>query len=116
MTNDSCIFCSIVNKKIKANIISETDKVMAFEDINPAANVHILIIPKTHISNLNEINENHASIMASMMLLAKDLASQLGVNKTGYRLVINTEKQAGQTVFHLHCHLLGGRDLSWPPG
>lgn len=117
MSKDSdCIFCRIVHKQIDADIVYENDTVMAFHDINPAANVHLLIIPKTHLASINDLDVKNVSVTTDMLLLAKQLAETFGVNKSGYRLIMNTGKQAGQTVFHLHLHLLGGRDLSWPPG
>jgi histidine triad (HIT) family protein len=112
----SCIFCLIANKKIEANIIYETDNLIAFHDVNPVAKLHVLIIPKTHVMNVNDLSEKNVDLAGSMILLAKYLARKFGVDESGYRLVLNTEKDAGQTVFHLHLHLLGGREFSWPPG
>ncbi len=106
-----CIFCSIIEKKISANVVAETENVLAFNDINPMAPKHILIIPKIHVANVNELTKDHADILIEMMILAKELGQG-----AGYRLVINNGEDAGQTVFHLHMHLLSGRDLSWPPG
>lgn len=117
MTKDvNCVFCSIIDKKIQASIIAETDRVLAFHDINPVADLHALIIPKIHLANINDVSKESASFLMDMVLLAKDLAKQFHVDKSGYRLVFNTERGAGQTVFHLHLHLLGGRSFSWPPG
>jgi len=112
----SCIFCDIANKKIKANIVSESEHLVAFHDTNKVAELHLLIIPKEHFASLNDIDENASAIMADMVLTAKNLARQFHVDETGYRLVMNTGKDAGQSVFHLHMHLLGGRPFSWPPG
>lgn len=115
MAND-CIFCAIVERKINSTILFETEKVIAFNDINKASEVHVLIIPKNHISSVSEISEENAHIMAELTLAAKQLAVQLGVIQSGYRLVINTGRDAQQSVFHLHMHLLAGRSFSWPPG
>lgn len=112
----ACLFCAIVDKKINARIVQETDHVMAFHDINPVADTHLLIIPKIHLANVNYLSPDNVHVFSDMMLLAKDLALQLNLVDNGYRLVMNTGKNAGQTVFHLHMHLLGGRDFSWPPG
>jgi histidine triad (HIT) family protein len=114
--DNNCIFCKIIDKQISANIVYETNNLMAFHDANPVARLHLLIIPKTHVASINDLDEAHAHVIADMILLAKQLARTFGVNESGYRLVMNTGKQAGQSVFHLHVHLLGGRDFSWPPG
>jgi histidine triad (HIT) family protein len=115
--DNSCIFCSIINKSIPAKIIAENDYVMAFHDLNPVAPTHVLIIPKTHIRSLNNISSEHKDILAEILLFVPELAKKLSINNhDGYRLVINTEAHAGQSVFHLHVHLLAGRDFSWPPG
>ncbi len=107
------IFCKIINKEIPAEIVYEDEHVLAFKDINPVAPIHILIIPKSHMENLNDIPEegDHQYILNA----AKIIAKQLNV-ESGYRIVINCGESAGQTVFHLHAHLLAGRELSWPPG
>lgn len=111
-----CIFCSIIEKKIPANIILENERVLAFHDINPAAKLHVLIIPKCHVPTINDVTKENASVMADMTLCAGEIAKKFGVDRSGYRLVVNTERGAGQTVFHLHLHLLAGREFSWPPG
>ena len=111
-----CIFCAIVNKQIKANIVLESDGVVAFHDINKAAPIHLLIIPKEHVANLNDASIDNSSILGEMLLTARELAFQFGLNESGYRVAMNTGRDAGQTVFHLHMHLLGGRHFSWPPG
>jgi histidine triad (HIT) family protein len=112
----NCIFCGIVNKSIKANIVYETDNIVAFHDINKVADVHVLIIPKQHFSSLSDVPEESGEIMGDLLLAGKAIAAQLHVKKSGYRLVINSGRDAGQTVFHLHMHLLGNRVFSWPPG
>jgi len=111
-----CIFCKILNKEIPANFIYEDDNVVAFNDLNPQAPIHILIIPKQHISTINEIDESNYDISGKMILSAKKIALQLGINEEGYRLVFNCNKNGGQEVFHIHLHLLGGRLFKWPPG
>ncbi len=104
----NCIFCKIINKEIPSVIVYEDEKVLAFNDINPVAPIHIVIIPKTHIANVNELNELNASIVADIHLAAKKIAEKLGIADKGYRLINNCGADAGQTVFHLHYHLIGG--------
>jgi histidine triad (HIT) family protein len=113
---NDCIFCAIAKRTIPATIIMENNKVLAINDINPAAPKHVLLIPKTHIVSLNEITEQDAGVLGDMALMAKEIAQQLRFGKSGFRFVINTERGAGQSVFHLHAHVLAGRDFSWPPG
>lgn len=111
---DACLFCRIVAKEIPAKIVAETADCVAFRDVNPQAPVHVLVVPRTHVPSLNEVTD--ATIVGKLAQLAKDLAQREGLTERGYRLVINTNADAGQTVFHLHMHLLGGRKMSWPPG
>jgi len=111
---DACLFCRIVAKEIPAKIVAETADCVAFRDVNPQAPVHVLVAPRTHVPSLNEVTD--ATIVGKLAQLAKDLAQREGLTERGYRLVINTNADAGQTVFHLHMHLLGGRKMSWPPG
>src|SRR5437660_1410241 len=111
---EDCLFCKIIDKKIPAGIVLETDELLAFNDISPQAPVHILIVPKTHINSLESITNDNFAITGKMVLTAAKLAKEL--NLEGYRLVFNCNEIAGQTVFHLHCHLLGGRRMTWPPG
>jgi len=106
-----CIFCKIINKKIPADIIYEDNEVIAFKDNMPVAPVHILIIPKKHISSANNLEPEDKKLIGQLVLIAKKIANEQGVSKTGYRLVINVGKDAGQTVDHLHLHLLGGKEL-----
>ena len=113
---EDCIFCKIVNKDIPSNIIYEDDKIMAFEDVNKMAPVHILIIPKDHIPSINAIDEGNKDIIAHISVNISKLAQKLGIYDTGYRVVINCGKDGGQTVEHLHYHILGKRALTWPPG
>lgn len=111
-----CLFCKILNGDIPANIVYEDDKVIAFDDINPQAPIHMLIIPKQHIETLNDITENHKELIGHMFYVAKRLAQDLEIADDGYRAVFNCNKDAGQEVFHIHLHLLGGRKMHWPPG
>lgn len=107
-----CIFCKIIKGEIPTNKVYENDRILAFKDIQPQAPVHVVIIPKEHIPDVEHLNAENASIMADIALGAKEVAKLTGVNQTGYRLINNCGKQAGQTVFHLHFHLLAGKDLS----
>lgn len=116
MEKESCIFCQIIEKKIPATIIDESEHCLAFKDINPMADFHALIIPKIHVASINDLSAEHAHYVSDMVFLAKKLAASFDVPKKDYRLVINTGAGAGQSVFHLHMHLLAGRDFSWPPG
>lgn len=110
------IFHKIINREIPANIVFEDDSVVAFKDISPAAPVHILIVPKKTIATANDIENEDAHLIGQMVIVAKKIAISEGIDKQGYRLVINCNEDAGQTVFQLHLHLLGGRILEWPPG
>ncbi len=113
---NDCLFCKIIKKKIPAKIAYEDDKVLAFYDINPQAPAHILIIPKKHIASLNDLQEKDSAIIGYLHLIAKKLAQELKIDKSGFRLVINNGPDAGQAVSHIHLHILGGRKLRWPPG
>lgn len=113
---DNCLFCNIVAGEIPADIVYEDDSIIAFRDINPQAPVHILIIPKLHISTLNDLKPEHAELIGELILSAKDIAKKEGISDAGYRTGFNCNKAAGQTVYHIHLHLLGGRNFSWPPG
>ena len=110
------IFNKIINKEIRADIVFENDKVIAFKDINPAAPIHLLIIPKKNIKTINDIEENDKELIGELFLAAKKIAKDYNIDKNGYRLIFNCNDDAGQTVFHIHMHLLAGRKLSWPPG
>ncbi len=111
---EDCIFCKIINKEIESEIVYEDDKVIAFNDVNPKAPVHILVIPKEHIPTLNDIN--NPEIVGYIFEVIKKLAKEKGIDESGYRVVANCNKEAGQSVYHIHFHLLGGRSLQWPPG
>ena len=110
------IFDKIINREIPAEIIYETDDVLAFKDINPVASTHILVIPKKNIPTINNISRKDADILANLLLAVKKIAKNLNIDKNGYRVVINCNDDGGQTVPHLHLHLIGGRKLNWPPG
>ena len=111
-----CLFCKIIDKSISSDIVYENDSVLAFNDINPQAPVHILIIPKIHIATLNDLNKDHEKLLGELVLTAGILASRLGIAEAGYRTNFNCNEAGGQTVYHIHLHLLGGRSFSWPPG
>jgi len=106
-----CIFCKIINKEIKANLVYEDEKFVAFEDINPVAPLHLLIIPKKHIESINHLEEKDKELIGELFLTAQKIAKEQKVDQTGYRLIINVGKDAGQTVSHLHLHLLGRKEL-----
>ena len=113
----STIFSKIINKEIPADIVFESDTVLAFKDINPQAPVHILIIPKIEIPKVTDINgKEHASLLGEMMDAANKIAKDMNIADDGFRLVFNCGNNAGQDVYHLHMHLLGGRKMNWPPG
>lgn len=111
-----CLFCKIAEKKIPSKIVHEDDRAVAFEDVNPQAPVHVLVIPRKHVASVSELNEADAGLLGHLMLTSAAVAKQKGIAESGYRLVANTGRNAGQTVFHLHFHLLGGRPMHWPPG
>jgi histidine triad (HIT) family protein len=113
---DDCIFCKIAQGAIPAKIAFQNDEVVAFYDINPAAPTHILIIPRQHIASTAELDEQTASLMGHMVITAAQLAREHNIEASGYRVVTNTGSDAGQAVNHLHLHLLGGRQMAWPPG
>jgi histidine triad (HIT) family protein len=111
---DECVFCRIAAKSIPAKIVHEDETLVAFEDIHPQSPVHILIIPRAHMSSLNDALEDDAELLGALVLAAAKIAKSKGIATDGYRLVVNTMAGAGQTVFHLHVHLLGGRRMSFP--
>jgi histidine triad (HIT) family protein len=112
MNKSDCIFCKIANKEIPADLFLETEEIVAFNDINPQAPVHILVVPKKHYENLNEADEK---TLLKLLLVVKEVAAKAGITD-GYRTIINTGKKAGQDVPHLHLHVLAGRLFNWPPG
>jgi histidine triad (HIT) family protein len=111
-----CIFCKIVRGEIPAKKVFETDEVLAFDDINPVAPVHVVVVPKRHIATLNDAADGDAQTLGRLLLAAKSVAAAKGLAQGGYRAVVNTMAGAGQVVFHVHIHVFGGRALRWPPG
>jgi histidine triad (HIT) family protein len=116
VNDNDCLFCKIVAGEIPADVIYETNDTLAFRDINPQAPTHVLIIPKRHIERINDITDADREVIGSLYVAARDIAASEGLAEDGYRVVMNCNEAAGQTVFHLHLHLLGGRQLGWPPG
>ena len=113
---DKCLFCKIVAGDIPADTVYENDQVFAFRDIDPKAPTHILIIPKEHIATTNDLAEAHKTLIGEILLAAKEIAGQEGIADSGYRTVFNCNGDGGQAVYHIHLHLLGGRQMTWPPG
>ncbi|MCP5307442.1 MAG: histidine triad nucleotide-binding protein [Chromatiaceae bacterium] len=113
---NDCIFCKIAAGEIPADIVYDDGEVLAFRDINPEAPVHLLLIPRRHIATLNDLSEADAALVGRLYLAGQQIAMELGVAESGYRTVINCNRDAGQLVFHIHMHLLAGRELGWPPG
>ena len=111
-----CLFCRIATRTVPAQIIAELDGLLAFKDVNPQAPTHLLIIPTEHVASLDEITEHHTMLMGRALQFAGRLAKEHQLSPAGYRVVVNCGSQAGQSVWHLHFHLLGGRALRWPPG
>ncbi len=111
-----CLFCGIVSGKIKANIVYQNDSVVVFKDINPKASVHLLIIPRKHIAGVLDIEPEDSAVIGEIFVVAGQLARDHGIAESGFRLVVNSGPDAGQSVFHLHYHLMGGRQMTWPPG
>ena len=111
-----CIFCKIAAKQIPAKLAYEDDEVVAFHDIQPQAPVHLQIIPRQHIARVSELDMKSSPLMTKLVMTANDLAKKLAISEDGYRLVVNCNAGAGQSVYHLHLHLLGGRPMRWPPG
>ncbi|RKD27610.1 histidine triad (HIT) family protein [Caminicella sporogenes DSM 14501] len=111
-----CVFCKIVNKEIPSEIVYEDDKIIAFKDINPIAPVHVLFIPKNHIASLNDIDNENADVISHIFIKIREMVKELGISDEGYRVVSNCGALGGQTVDHIHFHLIGGRQFQWPPG
>lgn len=111
-----CLFCKIIKREIPASIVYEDDRVLAFNDINPQASTHVLVVPKQHIESLNVLEPEHDAIIGEVVRRAAAIANDRGISAGGFRTVFNTNRDAGQTVFHVHLHLIGGRPLAWPPG
>lgn len=116
MDGEDCLFCKIIRRQISVDIVSENKYMLAFRDINPQAPVHILIVPKDHISKVSDLNAKNVGLLEPLFLAANEIAQKEKIADAGYRLVINCNPGAGQSVFHIHLHLLGGRLFRWPPG
>jgi len=113
---DQCIFCRIIERRVPARIVFEDDDIVAFEDTNPQAPTHTLVVPRKHLASLKDAAPGDAPLIGRLFMVAAQLARERGLESKGYRTVINTGSWAGQTVYHLHLHLLGGRVFHWPPG
>ncbi len=111
-----CIFCQIVGGVIPTKKLHEDDQIIAFDDLNPQARVHVLVIPKRHMVSLDDTQDSDAELLGQLMIVCAKMARERGIVESGYRVVANTGRGAGQTVFHLHWHVLGGRSFEWPPG
>ncbi len=116
MSNEDCLFCKILNGDIPADLVYESDSAIAFRDRNPHAPTHVLVIPRKHIPTINDLDDADRDVVGSLYMAARDIARQEGIADDGYRTVMNCNEGAGQTVFHIHLHVLGGRSLGWPPG
>jgi histidine triad (HIT) family protein len=116
MTNSDCLFCKIAAGQTRADVVISDDHVVAFRDINPQAPTHVLIVPKRHIATINDLGPGDAELVGRLFLAARDIAMDEGLSEKGYRVTMNCMEGAGQSVFHIHLHLLGGRKLGWPPG
>jgi histidine triad (HIT) family protein len=114
--SDDCLFCKIAAGDIPATIVREDATALAFEDVNPQAPLHVLVVPRRHIATLNELTDDDEALIGHLVGMARDIARDRGLDGKGYRTVFNCNADAGQTVFHIHLHLLAGRNLSWPPG
>ncbi len=113
--DENCIFCKIIADKIPSKKVYNDDTVAAFHDIAPVAPVHVLVVPKVHIETLNDLSADDAALIGKLVVVAKDLAKQLGIAESGYRFAFNCGRDGGQTVFHIHGHLIGGAPMGWPP-
>ena len=113
---DDCLFCKILAGDIPADVVLDTECTLAFRDINPTAPTHVLVIPRVHVENAMEVNDEHGGVLAEMLSTARRVAEADGIAEGGYRLVFNVGQDAGNTVPHLHLHVIGGRGMSWPPG
>jgi histidine triad (HIT) family protein len=111
-----CLFCKIAHKEIPSKVLFEDDELMAFADVKPVAPTHVLVIPKRHVESLNHATVDDATLLGKMLLAARRVAKETGIDATGWRAVVNSGPDAGQSVFHVHLHVLGGRSMAWPPG
>ena len=116
MTASDCLFCKILAGDVPAELVYESNEAIAFRDINPQAQSHVLIIPRQHIETINDLGPGDAALIGNLFLVAQQVAKDEGIAENGYRVVMNCNSDAGQTVFHIHLHMLGGRRLNWPPG
>ncbi|MBC7909078.1 MAG: histidine triad nucleotide-binding protein [Pyrinomonadaceae bacterium] len=116
MSENNCIFCKIIAGEIPATFVHQDERCVAFDDINPQAPVHVLVIPREHLESLDEASQRDEALLGHMLRVAARIANERGLSESGYRTVINTGAGAGQSVFHLHAHVIGGRALAWPPG
>ncbi len=116
MSEDPCLFCRIVSGEIPADVVHETERVLAFRDIAPKAPTHVLVIPKRHLASLGAAEDEDAGLLGEVMMAARDVAVGAGIDESGFRVVANTGDDGGQTVHHLHLHVMGGRAMGWPPG
>jgi len=116
MSSSDCLFCKILAGDVPAELVYESNEAIAFRDINPKAPSHVLIIPRQHIETINDLGPGDAALVGNLFLVARQVAKDEGIADNGYRVVMNCNADAGQTVFHLHLHMLGGRRLDWPPG
>jgi histidine triad (HIT) family protein len=116
MEHTDCIFCRIAAGSVPATVVRQDEHTVAFRDLDPKAPLHVLVIPRRHIASVNDLGEGDAAVMGALFLAARDIAAAEGVADTGYRVVMNTGPAAGQSVQHAHLHVLGGRDMRWPPG
>ena len=111
-----CLFCKIINREIQSSIVFEDDRLLAFNDINPQAPMHVLVVPKRHIASLNDLGPADDQLVGELVRRGAAIAEERGISASGYRTVFNTNRDAGQTVFHIHLHVIGGRAMKWPPG
>jgi histidine triad (HIT) family protein len=116
MTDSECLFCRIASGEIPAEVVHDGERLLAFRDIDPQAPTHVLVIPKEHVASLSDADDGHADVLGGALLLAARIAADEGIADGGYRTVVNTGRDGGQTVDHVHVHLLGGRQMGWPPG
>jgi histidine triad (HIT) family protein len=116
MSQQDCLFCKIVGGDLSADIVYESDSLIAFRDINPVAPTHILLIPRRHIATMNDLQDGDEALAGELFATAANIAADEGLSEDGYRVVMNCNEAAGQSVFHIHLHLLGGRQMTWPPG
>lgn len=116
MADEDCLFCKVLSGEVDSEVVAEGDRWLAFRDINPQAPTHVLVIPRRHVASLNELEAEDRELAGELLLAAREVAGEEGIREEGYRVVANTKRTAGQSVFHLHLHVLGGRTMRWPPG